>query len=340
MQQDIVLDIESNGFIFESTEIWTICAKNLQTDESITLNPFKDNLSKKRFIDFIFKSEIPRIIAHNHLGFDMFVLMNILNISFTVGPDTIEGKPVQFVDTFYLSMFLNPDREGHSIEHFGTVLGLPKIDWRSEAINLGIITDDSPSGAEFLQHHPQMDIYCQRDIDVGAMVYEYLKREWKEMYGSNFSITDAFKCGQKAFYLMSCQELTGWKFDIEKAEKLKAKIEAMMEEIRAEVEPKLPPRQLKKTEQKTYSMPAKPFKKDGTYSASWMSFVEKHRGKEVGNGEWEFYGGKYSVEAGRVLNITLPMEMANQDQMKGWFINGWVKKEYRHLYEEIEWVDD
>lgn len=324
MQQEIVFDLESDGFIFESTKIWTICAKNVQTGDNITVNPFKDSLAKEKFLNFVFSSDCPFIIAHNHLGFDMFVLMNVLGINFTVGPDTIEGKPVQFVDTFYLSMFLNPDREGHSIDYFGSVLGLPKIDWRAKAVEVGVIDGNSEKGAEFMQYHPEMDVYCQRDIDVGEAVYLYLKKEWHEMYQQPFHITDAFKCGQKAFYLMSCQELTGWKFDVDKAEKLKVRIESMMEEIRAEVEPKLPPRQLKKTEQKAYTMPAKPFKKDGTYSSSWMSFAGKHNGKEVGQGEWEFYGERYSVEAGKILNITLPMEMANQDQMKDFFLqSGW-----------------
>ena len=40
------------------------------------------------------------------------------------------------------------------------------------------------------------------------------------------------------------------------------------------------------------------------------------------------------------MNIKLPMEMANQDQMKDWFIRGWVKKDYEHLYENIEWVEE
>jgi hypothetical protein len=39
---------------------------------------------------------------------------------------------------------------------------------------------------------------------------------------------------------------------------------------------------------------------------------------------WEFYGVKYPVQAGLMLDIRLPMEMANQDQMKDFFIDsGW-----------------
>lgn len=322
-ENEIILDIEANGFIFESTKVWTVCATNIQSGEKIKVNPFKDEYAKSQLISFIFKKPNPTIGFHFGLGYDMFVLQNLLDIKFTVGKDTVEGQPVQFVDTLYLSMFLNPDRAGHSVEAFGEVLGLPKIDWREKAIELGLIERNAPKGAEFMQWHPEMDVYCERDVDVNVMLYEYLKKEWEEVYRKPFEITDAFKCGQKSFYLMSCQELTGFKFDKEAALKLQERIVDMTEEIRAEVEPKLPPRALKKSEEKFYTMPAKPFKKNGDFSASWTAFVEKHQGKQVED-QWEFYGKLYSVEPNKMLDIKLPMEMANQDQMKDWFIEqGW-----------------
>lgn len=325
MGDEIVLDIESDGFIFESTKVWTICGQNVRTGEKIKLNPFKDPLAKDKLLKFIFSSENPYVVGHFWLGFDSFVLQNLLGIEFTVGKDTICGKPVQFIDTYYLSMFLNPDREGHSIEWFGQMLGLEKIDYRQRLIELGVLDKGAPEGAEFAQYHPEMDLYCERDVSVNVKVLNFLKEEWQDVYRKEFSITDAFKCGQKAFYLMSCQELTGFKFDIEAAEKLKVKILEMMEEIRAEVEPKLPPRPLKKTEEKLYTMPAKPFKKNGDFSASWNSFVEKHNGVlDQETGLWEFYGKKYPVIPGSILDVELPMEMANQDQMKEYFIqSGW-----------------
>lgn len=324
MGNDIVYDIEADGFIFESTKVWTICLTHVQTQTKLKINPFKESDAKRKFLDFIFSfGECPRIIGHFILGYDNFVVQNLLDIKFTVGRDTIEGKSVQFVDSYYLSMFLNPDRQGHSIEAFGEMLGLPKIDWRGKAIELGLIEKNAPDGAEFMQWHPEMDVYCDRDVDVNVLVYRYLQKEWEEVYGKPFEITDAFKCGQKSFYLMSCQELTGFKFDIEAAKKLAVRIEEMMEEIRAEVEPQLPPRALKKSEEKFYTMPAKPYKKSGEFSASWTAFVEKHSGKQV-EGGWEFYGKVYQVVAGSMLDVKMPMEMANQDQMKDWFLDqGW-----------------
>lgn len=324
-ENEVVLDIEADGFIFESTKVWTICATNIQTGEKIKVNPFKDESAKDQLISFIFKKPNPTVIGHFILGYDMFVLQNLVGVQFSVGKDFIDGKPVQFVDSLYLSMFLNPDRVGHSVEAFGETLGLPKIDWREKAIEMGLIDKNAPKGQEFMQWHPEMDVYCERDVDVNVMLYEYLKKEWFDVYNKEMTITDAYKCGQKSFYLMSCQELTGFKFDKQAALALQDRITIMMEEIRAEVEPKLPPRGLKKSEEKYYTMPAKPFKQSGDFSSAWNKFVEKHNGiLDDETGLWEFYGEKCPVVAGSMLNIKLPMEMANQDQMKDWFIQqGW-----------------
>lgn len=330
---EIIYDIESDGFIFENTKIWTIVLKHVQSGERLKINPFKDKNAKTKILDFIFSfGDCPTIAGHFILGFDNFVLRNILNIDSTIGPDTLDGKPVEFVDTFYLSMFLNPDRQGHSIEYFGEQLGLEKIDWRSRAIDLGLIDKNSKNGEEFMQWHPEMDEYCIRDVDVNERVLKNLKDEWKEIYKTPFEKTPAFRCGQKSFYLMSCQELTGWKFNVEKAKQLAIRIEKMMEEIRSEVEPKLPPRALKNTEEKEYTMPAKPFKKNGDYSAAWENFVSKHNGVfNSHTNKWNFYGKEYDVESKKLLDITLPMEMANQDQMKDWFLDqGWVPTLYNY----------
>ena len=318
------LDIEADGFIFESNNIWTIVCTDLNDmNKKVVINPFRDPLAKQKLFSFLCGYTNPYITWHYGLGYDAFVLLNLLDCKHTVGPDTFMGMPVQFVDTFYMSMYLNPDRPGHSVEWFGEKLGLPKLNFRQELIDIGFLQPDAPKGHEFMQHHPLMDTYCIRDTEVDVKIFHGLCKEWESIYGASFSHTQAYKCGQKSFYLMSCQELAGWKFDQSEAEKLSVRIDKMMEEIRAEVEPKLPPRALKKTEEKDYTMPAKPFKKDGSYSSTWDKFVDKHHGKQAGD-EWEFYGKLYKAESGKQLDIELPMEMANQDQMKDWFIQqGW-----------------
>lgn len=320
------IDTEADGLIFEARNLWVVNLEDLDTEKKLQLHPFKDPDAKAKFITWLDQYEKPNIAFHNGLGYDIFVLMFVLGIQYSVGPDSIEGRDVNFVDTFYLSMFLNPDRGEHGIAHFGEKFNMPKIDLREELINAGFLSPDAPDGAEFMQHHPLMDTYCSRDAYIGKLTFIDLIREWKNLYKSwdNRDWPAYFKAGQKAFYLMSCQELTGWKFDVEAGQKLQVRIEGMMEELRADVEPQLPPRPLKKTEEAFYKMPAKPFKKDGSYSSHWEKFVEKHNGVEVEAGLWEFYGKTYSVEGGKILDVTLPMEMANQDQMKDWFLSmGW-----------------
>lgn len=321
MLNGFIYDLESDGFVFESTKIWTIVLRDLETDETLKINPFKEEDAKEKFLAWLDRYDEPMVVGHFILGFDQFMLKVHLDVNFRVGkPDDIEGRKVQFVDTFYWSMYLWPDRPGHSVEYFGEELGLEKIDWRQKAIDLGLIEKDAPKGAEFMQWHPEMDIYCDRDTAVNKRIFLKLKEEHTAFYGWDGTMPDHFKAGQKSFFLMSVQEYSGFKFDVEFGKELKTRIEEMMEEIRAEVEPKLPPRELKKGEQKEYTMPAKPFKQSGEYSANWFKWAEKHNGKEV-DGGWEFYGKVYKVIGGQMLDVKLPMEMANQDQMKDWFLS-------------------
>jgi hypothetical protein len=321
------IDIEADGFVFEATKIWVINLEDLDTGDKLQLHPFRDSLAKSKLLDWVSKYDNPNVCFHNGLGYDIFVLMFILGIDYSVGPDSIEGIKVNFVDTFYLSMFLNPDREKHSIEYWGVQLGMPKIDFRDALISVGALDSNAPNGAEFLRFHSIMNEYCERDTLVGKLTFIALINEWVELYKS-WDCTkwpEHFKAGQKAFYLMSCQELSGWKFDVDAAKELQIKIEQMMEEIRSEVEPQLPPRSLKKTEEKEYSMPAKPFKQDGSLSAVMEKWIAKHSATyDTEKDCITVYGKQYKIVAKQMLDIKLPMEMANQDQMKDWFLEqGW-----------------
>lgn len=322
-------DVEADGFVFESTKIWVIWLKDLNDpSKKIKLNPFKDKNAKDKFLEFIDSyDEPPLVVGHNILGYDQFGLRALMDLNFKVGKkdgDEIEGRIVRFADTYYWSMYLNPDRGGHSIEDFGETLGLPKIDFRQASIDMGIIPKGSPEGAEFKQHSETMDEYCERDVDVNIKTFFYLLKEHTALYGWNGEFPSHFKAGQKAFFLMSCQDYSGFKFDVDAGKKLLVRIGEMMEEIRADVEPKLPPRSLKKGEQKEYTMPAKPFKKDGSLSNHMLKFIEKHDGKVVDSEHVEFFGTQYKIVGGTLLDVSMPMEMANQQQMKEWFLeSGW-----------------
>lgn len=319
------IDGEADNLSLRAKHLWVFSLRDLDTKEEILIHPYRNKeKAKEQFLAWLDKYDKPIIAFHNGLGFDIFVMKFLLDLDFDVGPDMLEGRLVNFVDTFYLSMFLKPDRERHGIDYFGKFLGDRKMDFRQACIEAGVIPKDAPELAEFQQWSPTMDDYCTQDTVVGVKTFHYLMMEWETIYSEFTGEFPAhFRAGQKAFFLMSCQEMTGWKFDVEGGVELVKRIQGMMEEIRADVEPKLPPRALKKSEEKDFKMPAKPFKANGEFSAQWGKFVEKHNAKEVKDG-WEFYGEVYKPTANLILNVNMPMEMANQDQMKDWFLeNGW-----------------
>lgn len=133
------------------------------------------------------------------------------------------------------------------------------------------------------------------------------------------------RLAQKATYLQAVQEQCGFSFDIEKGKALTERIRKEMQEIENGVLPQLPPRPLKKSEQNEYTLPAKPFKQDGTFSSHMLRFMERHRcsgNASLRTIQWN--GETWSVEGGKLLPATKPMELGNQEDIKEWLISeGW-----------------
>ena len=320
-------DIESDGFYFEANRIWTVSLRDLDNpDIKLKLNPFKDPLAFDKWKSWHDGYDNPIIIGHYILGFDSFMVYKFLGVPFTVGKDTMFGKPCVFIDTLYLSQYLNPDMDGHSLEDWGLRVGKEKIDFFAESKLAGLIPNDAKRGDEFSVHSELMDTYCERDTEVNVLAFYKMWSEFTQYYGNcGKDLPNHYKCGQKAHYLMSCQEFTGWKFDTKLGAELQIKIRGIMDEIESDVLPKLPPRKLKKGEEKEYTMPAKPFKKDGSFSSHMLNFIAKHNGEVVDSTTVRFYGKAYTVSSGVMLEMMLPMEIKDSDDLKEWFKSlGWV----------------
>lgn len=326
-------DIEANGLYFEATKIWTISLRDLDNPEiKLKLNPFKDPEAINKFKEWHNKYDNPMVVGHYILGYDCFVIFKLLGINFTVGKDTMFDKPCRFIDTLYLSQYLNPDLNGHSLEDWGERVSKEKIDYLKAAKEAGIVPEDAKKGDEFLVYGGDlMDEYCERDTEVNVMAF---RKMW-DVFSKYYSCTpddlpSHFKCGQKSFYLMSCQEFTGWKFDKKYGEEVQEIIRGMMKELEDDVLPQLPPRALKKGEEKDYRMPAKPFKKDGSYSSHMLNFIEKHKGiQKDGESVINFYGKDYEVVGGTLLDVSVPMEIKDGDELKEWFKSqNWIPTMY------------
>lgn len=317
-----VADIEANNLYPYQTQTWTIRIKRVGADDWLRLNPFRMSKEevKKQILDFIFREPNPIIIGHNALGFDMWVLWKDFGLDISVGPDKICGRAVTFFDTLFASQFFLPDREGyrpHSLKSWGERLGDHKLDYRQIALDLGIISEEEN---EFCRWSAQMDEYCEKDCIICEQIYiildEQLAREQSQL---------AFRLGQKNFYLMNAQAFTGIKFDQEKAVTLQARIEAMIQEVRDEVEPQLPPRPLKESEKSEFKMPAKPFIKDGSYSASLNNFIEKHKAVILPGGkQMKVYDRVLDIVPNFIVRDDMPMLLDDQNALKDYFLGlGW-----------------
>jgi hypothetical protein len=306
-----IIDIESDNLYPEQRFTWTICLRRLN-GETLTLNPFRTSNTKKQILDFIGKDAT--IIGHNFLGFDCWVLWKDFKMTVHVGKDTLCGQPVTYFDTLFASQFLYPDREGgHSLESWGERLGFPKIKYRQVALELGII---QPHENEFCRWSQKMDEYCLQDTLVTQKVFEELHPKIEAM--------NAFKLGQKNFFLMNAQAFTGFKFDIERAKVLKTRIEGMISDLKAEVEPNLPKRKLKKSEESLYTVPSKPYLKNGEFSATMENFIQRHNAKVVSSSLIEINGKQHLVLPGEQIVDGLPMTLSDQKELKEYFLSiGW-----------------
>lgn len=335
--EEAVFDIEAYGLLDDTTidytqspyklkdiyQMWCVVVKDIATQEKYRFIGEKE--IKEKFPQFIKRCKT--IIAHNGINYDLFALKLYCGLDYTISPDTLCGEPVKFVDTLCWSKCLNPDRyKGHSLEEWGNRLGYHKIDWRAEAISLGLITSTDEKGAEFRQFHPNMVTYCDRDVDVTEKVYLTLLKEKADWPWDN-----ALDLEQNVMDIITRQSHRGFNFNKTLAEKNIAELDSDMEKTRLIVEPVLPPKTPTQKIQKDYTPPNKQFKKDGSLNANLIKFITRHGGRVIDDEHVELLG--------KIREVPLPIEplidkipstMKDTTHIKGWLVSlGWEPTEWK-----------
>lgn len=321
-------DIEGDALYLQSKRIWYIRFKSLDGSKTLSIHPFKQSKEKTQqqiqdWLDLFDDGCL--VIGHNILGYDMWMMWKHLEIKPKVmknGKDYFGEKRVQYIDTFILSQYVNPDSQAHSLEYLARGSEDEKMDYRSKLVEAGVMVGNESKGHEFTFYHPIMDSYCDDDVDANIGVLKRLWAKAKEMYKDNW-IHTSFKQMQKDYFLYSAQAYTGVKFNVEKAKALVDRIDTEMAQIKSEVDPLLPPRPLKTSEESFYKIPAKPFKKSGELSSIMEKWLEKHNAELI-DGYIHAYNNKVRMEAGKVLPVKLPMEIEDNIELKQYFLDsGW-----------------
>jgi hypothetical protein len=326
--QGWVFDYEADNLYLLSTKAWYVRFKSLDGKRTLVIHPFRQAKEEtKAQIEQWTKSfpENSLVVGHNILGYDLWVQWKLFDVVPKVGKggfDWLCGHKVQYVDTYVLSQYLNPDSPFHSLEYLSRGSEDEKMDYRNKLIELGVMTGKEEKGFEFSFWHELMAQYCDDDVDATIGVFNRLWAKAETLYGNEW-VHKSFRQLQKDYWLYSAQAYTGAPFNMEKAKALITKCEDEMAKLKAEVEPHLPPRPLKAAEESFYRIPAKPYKKDGTFSATFEKWLERHSAS-FDDGKIKAYGFEVELKAGEILPVKLPLEIDDNMELKQYFLDsGW-----------------
>ena len=305
-----MLDFTSLPYKLNSeAKLYCVVIRNVETDEVsfavedyITTDWLKTTLA-----------DATEIILHNGIKFDLIALKLFGVLEYEVGyldqEDKLFGKPVKIVDTLVRSRLLNPDRYGgHGLKAWGIALGEHKGDY-----------------TDFSHYNEEMLEYCKQDTKVTSLIYKTLASE----YDSYEGWWKAEKLENKLADLAVKRETYGFWFNKELAIQCLEDLTEKMTELENKVNPILPPKPMNKTNLKKFTPPAVQFKKDRSFSANFLKFVEKHNGI-LGEDSVEFYGEKFSIPVDRPVKLYETANISDLDHVKMHLISlGWRPTEWK-----------
>jgi DNA polymerase-1 len=234
----IVFDLEADDLLYGATKIHCGTTQELETGELHHYGP--DRIDQ--LIDVLLEADL--LVGHNIAGYDLPLIEKITN------------EPYLFLkyldkvrDTYVMSKLLYPTRNSHSLEAWGTKVGISK-----------------PEHEDWSVYSKEMEYRNVEDTKINTKVYQYMLKNQCVKYPQWVM---SIKLEVMMHYWQAYQEEFGVWFNKERAEALVIHLDNEIAKIDEELDPILPVycKQVGTTVHK-------PFKKDGSYAKRVIDWFE------------------------------------------------------------------
>lgn len=263
-----VADLESDGLLDQATKLHVL-GFQMAEKEIVT---FRGSTEAQRIVKFFtwhIENEIP-IVMHNGISFDVALMEKLFDIDLS---------ELMLIDTLALSWYLNTERQVHGLGSFHEDYGIekpPVEDWSEQPYEVyqnRVIEDVKINQALWKDlKHRLIGLYttAKVEIDSGSVGGKRISEDEVTPIDSLKGLTVEQHIDRLLTFLMfkmDCarlQEKTRWEADVELLVKSEAELEAIVNETTVALEAVMPrvPKFTKKEK------PKKPFKKDGSKSAT------------------------------------------------------------------------
>lgn len=289
-----VFDIECDGLLNVATKMHIIYFRDIDTEEMFYYLEGDDRWKARM-------NAAEAVIGHNILGFDFEVLMKLFGYKVP--------KHVKVYDTMIMSQVLDYQRfgrNGHSLEAWGTFLGFPK----QEHEDWSVYTEE-------------MRTRCQTDCILNHMVYDSLQSEIHALLKQTTNILPYLRAEHYVAEWQAKAQRHGWPFDVEGAIKLRDTMQAEVDSIRKELEPRLGYKCVPKDK-----VGGKVVVKELQWTRA--GFYVKYLADWFGIDPCSGYPGEERMIAGPFCRVEIKkLQLSSTDDVKTFlFRNGWVPDEW------------
>jgi DNA polymerase family A len=281
---------------------------------------------KPYIVEALMAGRIKRVFGHNEIQFDNLACDLVFDMPYDTDKSTWCGlKHGGWEDTLIRSKVQNADRiGGHSLENLAKLVGEhQKYDFRPWY-----------KGVEkFKEFGPDMVYYNIMDVKSNTSVAKWLLAE-----AGDWNWMPAIHLERCVAEIITRQAHRGFYFNQEQAESNLKFLDAALAEREALITPLLPPKPATKSYQKDFTPPAKPFKKDGSLSATMLKFAEKLGGEIVQSpvSAFVYRGVTYPLPLDPETFVeavagSVPATIKDSTHIKGWLVqtHGWNPTEWK-----------